>query len=94
MNQTQLNTIPVLIAIAAPLAIAWLSVQIQFWFGAVIANPIGLVLALGIGCWMATKVSLKSNLMKGLFLGVYVIACTIAVLSVGLMTSCVNGDCI
>ena len=81
-------------AIVLPIFLSWFFVQVQFWLGVNIANPIGIFLAIASGIYIATKVQFSQNKYEALLWVVYLALLILSVLFVGLLTSCANGDCI
>jgi len=94
IEQMQSNKAVLTIAIIAPLVIGWFGVQIQFWFGVVIASPLGLVPAVILGVFASTRVTFESSSSRYIFITLFTIASIVVLPLVGLLTSCVNGDCI
>jgi len=89
-----MNKVLLTIAIIVPIVVGWLGVQIQFWFGAVIASPLGLVPAAILGLFASTRVSFEAPRKKYTFVVFHTIACIGILFLIGLFTSCANGDCI
>ena len=88
------NTVSILLAFIVPAIVVWLATQLQFWSGAVIANPVGIILAIGSGIWLATHIRFEKQGNKILFWLGYLAILIVGVLFIALITSCANGDCI
>ena len=94
MEQLQSNKAALIVAVLVPILIGWLGVQAQFWLGAVIASPLGLLPALLVGVIASSKVNFESTRSKYIFISTYILAVLIVLFLVSLLTSCANGDCI
>jgi hypothetical protein len=82
-------------AILLPVVIVWFLVQVQFWFGATIANgPVAILVAVVVGSICGSRIYFLSPSHKLLFWASYLTYLLASVLMVGLFTSCINGDCI
>lgn len=83
-----------LVAFVVPLIGSWLLIQVQFWFGSVVANGVYGFFLPFLGLAFATKVQFKSLRSRNTFLLSYLIAMFSLVWLIILLTSCANGDCI
>ena len=68
---TNKNVIFTLLATLLPIGTVWLITQIQFWFGAVIAQPIGIFIAIGLGVCLASKVQFSKKCLRIIFWIIY-----------------------
>ena len=82
-------------AVLLPIIIVWFLVQVQFWLGAAIANgPLAILVAAGVGVFCGSRISFSRLTLKLLFWSLYLIYLAASLFGVGLITSCINGDCI
>jgi hypothetical protein len=88
------NKIYVPLALLLPLGLVWFVTQVQFWLGAVIANPVGIIMAIGVGIWLISKTQFSKKLLEISFWVFYLILLIGGSAFIGLLVSCANGDCI
>jgi hypothetical protein len=88
------NKLLIPLSLFIPSGIVWFLIQIQFWRGALIANPVVILLGLAAGAYLGSQIRFSNKKYKFIFLLFYALYIVVSVLFVALIVSCLNGDCI